>query len=761
VNQQEISRISGFIWGIADDVLRDIFVRGHYRDVILPMIVLRRLDLVLESSKENVLKTQESLIKAKVVNQEQPLRKASGQAFYNTSKFTFRELRNSANKSQLRANFDSYLDGFSSNVQEIIDNFTLRNQIDKLSKADALGPLIEKFLDPKLDIAGLDNHAMGSVFEELVRKFNEENNEEAGEHWTPRDAVRLMSNLVFRPIQSQITSGTYLLYDAAIGTGGMLTVAERTLAELAAKTGKEVSTHLYGQEINGETYAICKADLLLSGEGLEADNVKGGPDMSTLSNDAFRSMKFDFMLSNPPYGKSWKTDLERMGGKKGVNDPRFVINYAGDPEYSLLTRTSDGQMLFLANMISKMKHDTPLGSRIAEVHSGSSLFTGDAGQGESNVRRWIIESDWLEAIIQLPPNMFYNTGIATYIWVLSNRKPEHRRGKVQLVDASAWSTPLLKNLGAKNCELSEENIDQILSSYIDFKETEESKIFSNEDFGYRKVKIERPLRLRSRFTNESIENLRFNSGDYSLRKELYFNFGDALYTEFDKIKEQISEYLDPSDLEESDESDITIEVDSKTKKRLLDGKKWSRDLLLYQTGIKLSDNLGTEQFDDYNIFVDKVKTALKDLNIRIGASDLKALLKAVSWRDETAPLVVKKHSAANKIKADPLFGRYLFVNPDGQSEIIEYESDGDLSDFEQIPINEPGGVAAFIEREVWPYTPDAWVDEKSEKIGYEISFNRHFYKPVMLRSLKSIASDLESAAEASIRLMKEFLGDGK
>ncbi len=756
MNQQEISRISGFIWGIADDVLRDIFVRGHYRDVILPMIVLRRLDLVLESTKENVLKTQESLNKAKVVNQEQPLRAAAGQPFYNTSKFTFRELRNSANKSQLRSNFDAYLDGFSYNVQEIIENFALRNQLDKLSKADALGPLIEKFLDPKLDIAGLDNHAMGSVFEELIRKFNEENNEEAGEHWTPRDAVRLMSNLIFRPIESQINSGTYLLYDAAIGTGGMLTVAEKTLAELAAKTGKEVSTHLYGQEINGETYAICKADLLLSGEGLEADNVKGGPDMSTLSNDAFRSMKFDFMLSNPPYGKSWKTDLERMGGKKGVSDPRFVINYAGDPEYSLLTRTSDGQMLFLANMISKMKHDTPLGSRIAEVHSGSSLFTGDAGQGESNVRRWIIESDWLEAIIQLPLNMFYNTGIATYIWVLSNRKPEHRKGKVQLVDASAWSTPLLKNLGAKNCELSEANIDQILDAYIDFKETEESKIFDNEDFGYRKVKVERPLRLRSQFTAEAIDGLLFNSGDETLRKELYGNFGEALYSDFEKIKDQIAEYLDPSDVEESEDSESNPGIDSKTKKRLLDGKKWARDLLLHEAANKLSDKLGTGQFDDHNEFVDQVKTALKDVDIKLGASDLKALLKAVSWRDEQAPLVIKKRIAASKGNAEPLFGRYL-VEANGKSEIIEYESDADLSDFEQIPLNESGGVAAFIEREVLPYTPDAWVDEKSEKIGYEISFTRHFYKPVQLRSLESITKDLATELSRSDEAMRQVI----
>ena len=304
-----------------------------------------------------------------------------------------------------------------------------------------------------------------------------------------------MAELIFLPIADEIESGTYLLYDGACGTGGMLTVAEETLQELADEHGKEVATHLYGQEINAETYAICKADLLLKGEGDAADNIVGGPEHSTLSNDAFPSREFDFMLSNPPYGKSWKTDLERMGGKKDMKDPRFVIEHAGDPEYSLLTRSSDGQMLFLANMLTKMKHDTPLGSRIAEVHNGSSLFTGDAGQGESNIRRWIIENDWLEAIVALPLNMFYNTGIATYIWVLTNRKPEHRKGKVQLIDATQWFKPLRKNLGKKNCELADEDIQRICDTFLAFEETEQSKIFPNEAFGYWKVTVERPLRL--------------------------------------------------------------------------------------------------------------------------------------------------------------------------------------------------------------------------------------------------------------------------
>ena len=506
----ELNWIANFIWGIADDVLRDLYVRGKYRDVILPMTVLRRLDSLLELSKPAVLEMKTSLDKAKIIHQDQALRQAAGQAFYNTSKFTLRDLKARASQQQLKADFEAYLDGFSPNVQDILEKFEFRNQIPRLSKADALGTLIEKFLSPDVNLSphpvldgdgsikhpGLDNHAMGTIFEELVRRFNEENNEEAGEHWTPRDAVTLMAKLVLLPVADQIDSGTYLVYDGACGTGGMLTVAEETLTQIAEQRGKQVAPHLYGQEINSETYAIAKADLLLKGEGEAADNIVGGPEHSTLSNDAFPSREFDFMLSNPPYGKSWKNDLERLGGKKDMRDSRFLIEYADDPEYLLVTRSSDGQMLFLANMLSKMKQDTKLGSRIAEVHNGSSLFTGDAGQGESNIRRWIIENDWLEAIVALPLNMFYNTGIATYIWVLSNRKPEHRRGKVQLIDATQWFQPLRKNLGKKNCELSKEDIQRICDTFLAFEETEQSKIFPNQRFGYWKVTVERPLKLK-------------------------------------------------------------------------------------------------------------------------------------------------------------------------------------------------------------------------------------------------------------------------
>lgn len=528
MNAQTLGWITNFIWGIADDVLRDVYVRGKYRDTILPMVVIRRLDAVLEPTKQAVLGMKKNLDAAGIANQEAGLSGAAEQAFYNASPFTLRDLSSKTKAQQLKADFEAYLDGFSPNVQEILDKFKFRNQIPPLHEADILGSLIEKFLDRSINLSpqpvmnadgterlpALDNHAMGTLFEELIRRFNEENNEEAGEHFTPRDVVKLMAELIFRPVADQIESATYLVYDAACGTGGMLTVAEERLRELAKEHGKEVSIHLFGQEVNPETYAITKADLLLKGEGEEAENFRLG---STLSQDGFPTKEFDFMLSNPPYGKSWKTDLERMGGKGDLSDSRFIIEHAGDTEFNLITRSSDGQLMFLVNKLAKMKHETTLGSRIAEVHNGSSLFTGDAGQGESNIRRWILENDWLEAIIALPLNMFYNTGIATYIWVLTNRKPEHRKGKVQLIDATQWFKSLRKNLGKKNCELSPEDIQKVMDTFLAVEENEQSKVFPNRAFGYWKVVVERPLRIKGidsnrAYSTKEIKELRAASG---------------------------------------------------------------------------------------------------------------------------------------------------------------------------------------------------------------------------------------------------------
>ncbi len=770
----DISWITNFIWGIADTCLRDLYVRGKYRDVILPMTVIRRLDAVLEPTKAAVLDMKKTLDGAKIDNQDQALRSAAGQSFYNTSAFTLRDLRARSSQQQLKADFEAYLDGFSPNVQEILTCFEFRNQIPRLTKADTLGTLIEQFLDPAINLSpkattkadgtvlpGLDNHAMGSVFEELVRRFNEDNNEEAGEHWTPRDAVKLMARLIFQPIASQIASGTYELYDGACGTAGMLTVADETLRELAAAHGKQVSTHLYGQEINAETYAIGKADLLMKGDGDDADNLKGGPDYSTLANDAFTAKEFDFMLSNPPYGKSWKTDLERMGGKSGCRDPRFSVTLPGESEpVSLLTRSSDGQLLFLANKLSKMRHDTPLGSRIAEVHNGSSLFTGDAGQGESNIRRWIFENDWCEAIIALPLNLFYNTGIATYIWVLTNRKAEHRKGKVQLIDASQWFKPLRKNLGKKNCELAAEDIERICATFLDFAETPQSKIFPNAAFGYWKVKVERPLRLRSQLSLPRIETLRFASGDAEIRAALYDQLGDDLFGKPAVVRDALTKLVDSwgqesGDDDEDGEGGSAKGLPEKTKKKLLDADTWKRDAALVAAAEQLRTALGDGLFEDHNHFLAQMDAAIAKLGLRLSASDCKTIVNAVSWRDEAAPPVIKKAYKAGKAKPNPLLGLFE-ATVDGKAVVVEYEPDSELRDYEQIPLLEEGGIEAFIRREVLPYTPDAWIVAEDTKIGYEVSFTRHFYQPPALRTLAEIGADILKVEQESEGLLSEI-----
>ena len=777
MEQARLSWITDFIWGIADDELRDLYVRGKYRDVILPMVVLRRLDAVLEPTKQQVLEMRASLDAAGVVNQEQALRQAAGQPFYNTSRFSLRDLRGRTSQQQLRADFEAYLDGFSPNVQEILDNFEFRNQIPRLSKADALGNLIEKLINPAINLGpeavlngdgsikhyGLDNHAMGTIFEELLRRFNEENNEEAGEHWTPRDVVKLMTRLMFLPIANEITSGTYLLYDPACGTGGMLTVAEETLTQLAEEHGKEVATHLYGQEINAETYAIAKADLLMKGEGEAADNIVGGPEYSTLSNDAFPSREFDFMLSNPPYGKSWKTDLDRMGGKSGLTDPRFIIPHAGESDYSLVTRSSDGQLMFMATLLSKMKRDTKSGSRIAIIHNGSSLFTGDAGQGESNIRRWVIENDWLEAIVALPLNIFYNTGIATYVWVLTNRKPEHRRGKVQLIDATKWFKPLRKNLGNKSCELSAEDIETICSAFLGFRESEQSKVFTNDAFGYWKVPVERPLRLRSQCTRKRAEELRFASGDQTLRAELYDVFGETLFEDFPSVRADVERRLSgaarsaDSDDEESEGAERpATPVPAAVRKRLLDEKKWRRDDRLYNLGYRLFSELGEEEFSDYNLFAGLVDQKMVDWGEKLTAADRKVLLRGLSVADETAAPVIKKVHKVG-VRADSLHGLFEVVL-DGASRVVEYEPDTELRDNEQVPISEVGGIDGFVSREVQPHARNAWYDPTSVKVGYEISFTRHFYKPEPIRTLEEISADILALEEETEDLLSEIIG---
>lgn len=596
-----LNTIANFIWGIADDCLRDVYVRGKYRDVILPMTVIRRLDAVLEDTKPQVLAMKKRLNTAGITNQWGALCNTAGQAFCNASPFCLRDLTSRPTPQKLKTDFEAYLDGFSPNVQEILDKFKFRNQIDTMIEADILGAVIQKFISKDISLSpkpcgnlpGLDNHAMGTIFEELVRRFNEANNEEAGEHWTPRDVVELMADLVFAPIADQIKDATYSCYDGACGTGGMLTVAQDRLNRIAAENGKKVSIHLFGQKIQPETYAIAKADMMLKGDGEEAMHIAYG---STLSSNQHAARSFDFMLANPPYGKSWKTDAERMasGKRKEILDTRFNAATAGGEPLSMIPRSSDGQLLFLLNNISKMKQDTPLGSRIVEVHNGSSLFTGDAGSGESNARRYMIENDLVEAIIALPEKMFYNTGIGTFIWVLSNRKEERRKGKIQLIDATSIKTPLRKNMGEKNCELSPAQRQEIVRIFMAFEESEVSRIFPNSEFGYWKVSVQQPL--------------------------------------------------------------------------------------LDEQGNPVLDKKGRIQPD--------------------------------------------------KAKAD----------------------------MEIIPFRYEGGIEAFMDAEVRPYAPGAYIDPKATKIGYELSFTKYFYKPVQLRPMEDIVADLKALEKETDGMLAEILG---
>ena len=679
------SALVNFIWGIADDILRDVYVRGKYRDVILPMTVIRRLDCLLEDTKQAVLERKAVLDSMGIQNQEGILPSVSGHKFYNTSPFTLRTIYDGL-PSQLEANMLDYLDGFSPNVREIIQKFDFRRHITKLAREDALGFLLEKYLSPSINLSpepvlggggqiiqpGLSNHSMGYVFEELIRKFNEENNEEAGEHFTPREVVHLMARLIVHPIAQELTSGTYLVYDCACGTGGMLTEAEHVLREVGEAHGAQLSIYLHGQEVNAETYAISKADLLIQGE--DESRIKFG---STISEDHFPGERFDFMLANPPYGKSWKGDQRRLGGKKELRDPRFVIEHAGDAEYELLPRSSDGQLLFLVTMLSKMNHTSKLGSRVATVHNGSSLFTGDAGSGESNIRRWIIENDWLEAIIGLPENMFYNTGISTYIWVLSNRKPAHRRGKVQLIDARQWFTKMRRNLGNKNCELSGEDIEKIMRAFEAFEETDESKIVSNAALGFWKVTVERPLRYRVELDEQALEGFA----------------AECEQAGCEELAESVRE---------------------------------------------VAQELGAGPHLDYGMFLKRVKKAHKGAGRK--------------WRKTTEQKTLEGSSVASAdASAKPVIAK---KHKDGT---LEYATDSNLRDTEQIPLDYAGGIDAYMQAEVLPHVPDAWVDESKTKIGYEIPFTRYFYTYEPPRPLQEIEDEIRALEQEIQALLGEVL----
>lgn len=793
------NKLISFIWNIADDCLRDVYVRGKYRDVILPMVVLRRLDTLLEPTKEAVLeevKFQKEEMQATELDDE-PLKAASGYVFYNTSKWTLKSLFNTATNNQqiLLANFEEYLLGFSDNVKEIIECFNLKSQIRHMASKQVLLDVVEKFVSPYINLThetvedpdgnkmpALTNLGMGYVFEELIRKFNEENNEEAGEHFTPREVIELMTHLVFDPVKDQLPL-TMTVYDPACGSGGMLTESQNFIEEKYPNDSRDV--YLYGKEINDETYAICKSDMMIKGNNPE--NIKVG---STLSTDEFAASRFDFMLSNPPYGKSWASEQKHIKDGSDVIDPRFKVSlkdYWGNLEVVDATpRSSDGQLLFLMEMVNKMKDPSvsPLGSRIASVHNGSSLFTGDAGGGESNIRRFIIENDMLDAIVQLPNNLFYNTGITTYIWVLNNNKPEARKGKVQLIDASLLYRKLRKNLGNKNCEFAPEHITEITDTYLACKDVERaldanndpvgiaSKVFSNDDFGYYKVTIERPDRRRAKFTQDAIAPLRFDKQLSEVMEHVYAEHGERVYEKTGYGSDQKKSFLKSIEkdiLSWCEDNDISL--NAKAKAKLLDVKHWLALKALLETAQTLMADIGSIEFDDFNSFKTQVDKSLKAHAIKLSAPEKNAILNAVSWYDETAKKVVKKVVKLTGEKltdlldryecevADlPDFGYYPVPTTEGgkKGEYITYETNSDLRDTESVPLKQ--SIYQYFLDEVKPHVDEAWINLDTVKIGYEISFNKYFYRHKPLRSLEEVATDIINLEQKAEGLIAQILG---
>lgn len=700
MNQSQYNQLFNFLWNIANDVLVQAFEKGKYKEIIMPMLVLRRLDILLERTKEDVLKQKHLLdnMNYPEITKKQLLMAVTGMPYYNVSPFTMKSLRGENNSQRLLQNFTAYLDGFSSDVQDIINKFDLRHHAEKLHETNRLGAVIEKFTDERINLGitpvldddgnevlpALDNHAMGTLFEQLLRKFNEENNvTEAGEHFTPRDYVKLLADLAIQPIADKLKNGTYEIYDGACGTGGILSIVADKIEEIGKVMGKRVKTNLYGQEIQPDTFATCKADLMLSEQIEHFDYTHNGETRnliafgSTISQDGHKDKLFDFCISNPPFGTPWKRDLENWNlketQKKDIVDKRFkpTIN---DVMWDFVPGIGDPQMLFLANNVSRMKESTELGTRIVEVHNGSSLFTGSAGGGESNLRRYIIENDLLEAIVAMPENSFYNTGIGTFIWIVTNRKEARRRGKVQLIDATKISRPLRKNLGNKNCEVEIDQRYEILKLLTEFdrpENSEVSKVFPNKEFGYWQITVERPLRLR-------YEKLTFTDED-------------------------------------------TAKVKNKDDRELL----------------RIIANAYREIFGETAVSDLDFFTALKKRKIKVAKTKQKLVRNTFGIVDLTMP-------EAHVVAADA-------ESP--------FESDTNLRDSEQVPLLYPGGIAAFMEKEVLPYSPDAWIDEEKTVIGYELSFTKYFYRPVELRPLADIRADIREIDSRCDGILNEILAD--
>ena len=752
------SQIVSLIWNIADDVLRDVFLRGQYRDVILPMVVLRRLDALLEPTKEAVeeeLKQQRELELDEL--DEDALKDITGLSYFNTSKWTLKRLKSTAsdNNDILYDNFVEYLNGYSENVRDVLKNFEYYAKARKLADNDRLFSMIERITDPRINLTdqeqrdpdglplpALTNIGMGTVFEELLRRFNEENNEEAGEHFTPRDAISLLARVVFEPVKDNLPK-IISLHDPAEGSGGMLTEGREYLLSIGVRPN---AIQLSGTEINPETYAICKSDLII--KGVDPSGMHLG---NTITEDYFQGQSFGYQLTNPPYGKSWKTDKEKIYHEKTLLDRRFelpITNFAGETEMLDCTpRTSDGQLLFMLEEVNKMKplDLQPQGSRVASIHNGSSLFTGDAGSGESNIRRYVVENDLVDAVIQLPNNIFYNTGITTYVWVLTNKKPENRQGKVQLIDASQAFEKLRKNQGSRNCTITSTYQDAILKTYMDFVEKEAgedkvaAKVFDGDDFRYYSVTIERPLRLRCQFNALKIDELLYDKTNMEVSKWLYQTYGNRVFEGIDDEIPAIKEYFNDND----------IKMPDKKLLKMISAKEWNARRELMHTAHQLMKAVGTAVYMDYNAFAEEINKVAKALKLETSAAVLKGIARAMSETDpEAMPVIKKEHKASSKdieMLAETygidrsLLADYGYYST-AKGGYVEYETDSDLRDTEKIPVKED--IYEYFLREVRPYVADAWINLPQTKIGCEISFNKYFYKPVPLRSLEENERDI-------------------
>lgn len=771
------NQIVSLIWNIADDVLRDVFLRGQYRDVILPMVVLRRLDALLEPTKDEVLKELEQLDPNDEVD-EGVMCDITKLSYYNTSKWTLNRIKDQAsgNNDLLYKNFEEYLNGFSENVSDVLKNFDFLNKARKLADNDRLLAIIQKITDTRINLTNtlqydpdglplpaLDNVGMGTVFEELLRRFNEENNEEAGEHFTPRDAISLLTHLIFEPVKDELPQ-IITLYDPACGSGGMLTEGYEYLRSIGVRP---LAIQLSGTETNPETYAICKSDLII--KGVDPKGIHLG---NTITTNHFSQTSFGFTLTNPPYGKSWKTDKEKIydSENKQLLDSRFELaltNFAGEKEVLDCTpRTSDGQLLFVMEEIDKMKSLDlqPMGSRIASIHNGSSLFTGDAGSGESNIRRYLMENDLVDAIVQLPNNIFYNTGITTYVWIFTNKKRPERKGKVQLINASECYEKLRRNQGSRNCMITDEYRQQILDAYVAFEEKDaseknnvESKIFDNDDFRFYNVTIERPLRLRSKFSQLKIDEMLYDKSDVEISKWLYQTYGEQVFVGIESEIPAIKGYLQEQEIKKTD----------KQLNNLISAKKWQGRRKLVELARKLMKIVGKEEYMDYNVFFGNIKTAAEFMTEKTSAADLKAVARAMSVVDPKAQPVVKRSCKANckdiaelirnyGVKEEQLNDYGYWAALDGSKIYVEYESDSDLRDTEKIPVKED--IYEYFLREVRPYVKDAWINLQPTKIGCEISFTKYFYKPAPLRSLKENEADILVLDHENDGFIRQLLG---